>query len=57
MTPEQLKALIDFIGAKASEVVHNDVGLGGSSYAWSFSWECEKDLYKAFGLDYPLKNP
>jgi len=51
MTKEQLHSLIYFIEAKASEVVHEAVGLEGSSYAYSERWKAEKELYKAFGFD------
>ena len=52
MKVNQLKALIDFIEAKASEVVTDEVGLEGGTEAWSHAWNAEKELYKAFGFDF-----
>ena len=51
MTKEQLKALIEFISAKASEVACNEVGLSGFGDAWSYAWTAEIELYKSFGFD------
>ena len=48
MTKEQLKALIDYINAKAGEVTGKLVGLADQ---WD-SWDEEKRLYEVFGLDF-----
>jgi len=52
MKINELRALIDFIEAKASYVVSNDLGLEGQDYTASRLLNSEKDLYKTFGFDY-----